>query len=102
MASCKILTKRGGTKAQSAICGPLGPLFYEVDKANTIADSLDNQFTVHDLCDCDYRQQVKATVQALLHTTDEGTPVEFHPCDILKEGQYLKLGKAHGLDGIPN
>jgi hypothetical protein len=45
--------------------------------------------------------QVEATVQALLHTLDEGTPVKFHLCDFLKEMQYLKLGRAYGLDGIP-
>jgi hypothetical protein len=45
----KSLTKRGGPKAQSAIHVPIGPLFYPFDKANAIADSLDNQFTVHDL-----------------------------------------------------
>jgi hypothetical protein len=36
---------------------------------------------------------VEATVQALLHTIDEGTPVKFHPHDVSKEIPYLKLGK---------
>jgi hypothetical protein len=44
----KYLTKRGGLKAPSAIHGPLGPIFYTTDKANIIADCLENQFRVHD------------------------------------------------------
>jgi hypothetical protein len=31
----KSLPKSGGSKAPSAIHGPLGPIFYPVDKANT-------------------------------------------------------------------
>jgi hypothetical protein len=73
----KSLTKKSEPKAPSAIHGPLGPLFYPIDKANAIADCLENQFTAHNLCDCDHRQQVEATVQALLATDDEGTPVKF-------------------------
>jgi hypothetical protein len=75
----KSLTKRGGPKAPSAIHGPLGLLFYPIDKANTTADCLENHFTAHNLCDCDHRQQVEAIVQALLATIDEGTPVKFRP-----------------------
>jgi hypothetical protein len=36
----KSLTKRGGPKAPSAIHGPLGSIFYPIDKANIIADCL--------------------------------------------------------------
>jgi hypothetical protein len=78
----KSLTKRGGPKASPAIHNPLGPLFYPINKANITADCSENQFTVHDLCDCDHKQQVEATVHALLATTDEGTLVKFQPCDI--------------------
>jgi hypothetical protein len=73
----KSLKKRGGPKTPSAIHGPLGPLFYPIDNANATADCLENQFTVHNLCDCDHRQQVEATVQVLLATGDEGAPVKF-------------------------
>jgi hypothetical protein len=45
---------------------------------------------------------VEATVQTLLGIADEGTPVKFRPRDDSKEIQCLKLGKACGLDGIPN
>jgi hypothetical protein len=56
-----------------------------MDKANAIADCLENQFTAHNLCDCDHRQQVGAADQALLATVDEETPVKFRPCDASKE-----------------
>jgi hypothetical protein len=63
---------------------------------------LENQFTAHNLCDYDHRQQVEATINALLATIDKDTPVEFQPCDVSKEIQSLKLRKAYGLDAIPN
>jgi hypothetical protein len=48
------LSKRGGKKAPSANHGTLGPIFYLIDKANIIADCLENQFRAHDLCDGDH------------------------------------------------
>jgi hypothetical protein len=72
----KSLTKRGQPKAPSPIYGPLGPILYAIDKANIIADCLENQFRARDLCDCDYRH-VKAKVEALLPTIDEDTHVKF-------------------------
>jgi hypothetical protein len=50
-AIAKSLTKRGGPKAPPAVHGPLGPIFYPIDKANIIADCLEKQFRAHDLCD---------------------------------------------------
>jgi hypothetical protein len=47
----KFLTETGGTKSPSAIHGPLGPIFYPIDKASIIADCLENQLKEHDLCD---------------------------------------------------
>jgi hypothetical protein len=35
MVYCKSLSKNVGSKAPSAIHGPLGPIFYPDDKANT-------------------------------------------------------------------
>jgi hypothetical protein len=61
----KFLTNRGAPKALSAIRGPLGPIFCAVNKANIIANCLENQFRVHDLCDCDHRRLVEAQVEAL-------------------------------------
>jgi hypothetical protein len=51
----KSLTKRGEPKVPSAILGPLGPIFYPVNKANVIADCLENQFKAQNLCDCAHR-----------------------------------------------
>jgi hypothetical protein len=47
----KSLAKSGGPKTPSEIHGPLGPIFYPIDKANIIADCLENQFRARDLCD---------------------------------------------------
>jgi hypothetical protein len=46
----KSFTKRDGPKAPSAIYGPLGPIFCSVDKVNIIADCLEKEFMLHDLC----------------------------------------------------
>jgi hypothetical protein len=45
---------------------------------------------------------VGAQVEAPLANVDEGSPVNFRPCDVSKEIQSLKLGKACGFDDIPN
>jgi hypothetical protein len=42
------LSKRDGPKASSAIHDPLGPIFYPINKANIIANCLENQFRAHD------------------------------------------------------
>jgi hypothetical protein len=73
MAYCEILHKRGGPNAPSAIQGPLGPILYQIDKANISADGLEDQFTQHDLCDYEHKRQVEARVHALLVTVDEDT-----------------------------
>jgi hypothetical protein len=91
----KSLMERSGPNSWS-----LKPHIYPIGKANTTVGCLENQFTAHNLCDCDHRKQVEAKVQALLANNDEGTPVKFRPCGTLKEIQYLKLEKACGLDGI--
>jgi hypothetical protein len=73
----KSLTEKDGPKAQSAIRSPLGPICFPSHKANVTADCLENQFRVHDLCDCDHRQHVEVQVEALLATVDEDIPVNF-------------------------
>jgi hypothetical protein len=73
----KSLSKSSGPKAPSAIHGPLGPVFYPIDKANITADCLETQFIAHDLCDCDCRGQVGAQVEALLASVDEDISVNF-------------------------
>jgi hypothetical protein len=46
------LSEMAGAKAPSAIHGPLGPIFYPVNKANIIAHCLENQSRAHDLRGC--------------------------------------------------
>jgi hypothetical protein len=53
------------------------------DKANAIADCLENQFTPHDLCDENHERRVEARVQALLEAADSDHPVRIRPCDLL-------------------
>jgi hypothetical protein len=100
----KFLSKRGWPKAPFAVHGSLDLTFYPIDKANIIAGCLENQFRAHDLCDCDcdHRRHVEAQVEALLAVVDEDTPVIFRPCDVSKQIQSLKLGKARDFHGIPN
>jgi hypothetical protein len=45
---------------------------------------------------------VEAQIETLLATVEEDIPVSFRLCDVSKEMQPLKLGKACGFDGIPN
>jgi hypothetical protein len=66
--TAKSLSYNSGPKAPPAIHGPLGSIFYPIDKANIIADCLENQFRAHDLCDCDHRRHVEAQVETLLGT----------------------------------
>jgi hypothetical protein len=87
----KSLIKRARPKAPSAIHGPLNHIFYLIDKANIVADCLENQFTVHALCDCEHRQQLEAELEVLLTAAHEHIPVNFCLCDVSKEIQFFKL-----------
>jgi hypothetical protein len=98
----KFLTKGGGPKAPSVIYDLTGPIFYPTGKAKIIADCLEKQFIPHELCDSYHKIQVEAGDSALLATVGEDIPVKFQPCDVSKEIQSLKLGKASCFDGIPN
>jgi hypothetical protein len=53
-------------RAPTAIHGPSGRKFHLSEKANAIADCLENQFTHHDLCDEEHERRVEARVQGLL------------------------------------
>jgi hypothetical protein len=56
----KSLIKRGEPRAPTASHDPLGLQFLPLEKANAIADCLENQFTPHDLCDENHERWVKA------------------------------------------
>jgi hypothetical protein len=100
----KSLTKRGEPNAPAAIHGSLGPVFYPNEKANvnTSTNYLENLFTPHKVCDTDHERRVEARVQALLTAVDENPPANFRPHDVSKGIRSLKLGKACGIDDIPN
>jgi hypothetical protein len=98
----KSLLKRDGPRAPTAIHGPLGLKFLSLEKANAIADCLENQFTPHDLCDDNQEWRVEARLQALLEAVDNNPPERIRPCDLQKLINSLILRKACGIDGIPN
>jgi hypothetical protein len=51
--------------APAAVHAPLGIPHHPKEKANAKADSLENQFTSHDLCDENYGRYVEVRVQAI-------------------------------------
>jgi hypothetical protein len=78
----KSFVKRDGPKAPSAIHGHLGTKCQPTEKANTIADCLENNFTPHDLYDGNHKWWLETSVQALLEVVDD-TPLEkVRPCDM--------------------
>jgi hypothetical protein len=96
------LMKKDGPKAPTTIHGLLGLKYNPLEKANAIADCLENQFTPNDLCDENHERRVEARVQALLESVDNNPHERIRPCDVLKFIKTLKLRKACGIDGIPN
>jgi hypothetical protein len=50
--------------------------------------------TIHDM--------KKVQVEALLAIVHEDITLNFRTCDVSKEIQSMKLGKARGFEGIPN
>jgi hypothetical protein len=81
----KFLTNSGEPKAPYIMNGPLGPIFYPIDKTNITADYFEHQFTPNEICDYEHKQQVEARVHTLLDIADEDMPVNFRPSDISKE-----------------
>jgi hypothetical protein len=75
----KFLLKRDRPKAPTA--GPLGITYHLNEKANVIADYLENWFTSHDLCDENHERQVETAVQALFASVDDTRLGKVRPCD---------------------
>jgi hypothetical protein len=92
----KSLLKTDGSKAPNAI--------HPSEKANAIADCLENQFTHHDLSDENHGRRVETRVQALLEPVDNKPPPpeRIRPCVLQKRINSLELRKSCGIDGIPN
>jgi hypothetical protein len=78
----KSLMNRDRPRAPTAIHGSSGLKFHPLEKANAIADCLENQFAPYDLCDYNHERRVEARVQALLETVDNSPPERVRPCDL--------------------
>jgi hypothetical protein len=91
----KSLLMRDGPRAPTAIHGASGLKFHPSEKADAITDSLELQFTAHDLCD-------EARVEALLKDVVYGPTQSIRSCFSQKLMNSLKLRKARGILGIPN
>jgi hypothetical protein len=72
----KSLTNRDGPRAPTVIHGLLGLKYHPEDKANAIADCLENQFTPHELCEENHERWVEVRVQALLEAVDSAAPLK--------------------------
>jgi hypothetical protein len=94
--------KRDGPRAPTALHGASGLKFHSSEKANTITDCLEIQFTPHDLCDENHEQRVEARVDALFDSVDDSSPQKITACDLKKLINSLKSKKACGIDGIRN
>jgi hypothetical protein len=90
------------SKEPIAIHGAFGLTFHPLQKANTIADCLENHFTPHDLCDETHKRQMEARVQTLLKAVDNNFLKRIRPWDLQKLVNCLTLKKARGTDDIPN
>jgi hypothetical protein len=76
--------------------------YHPKDKANAIADSLENIFIPHDLSDEKYERRVEDRVQALLEAEDNDPSEKIRPCDLLIIISSLKPRRACGIDDVPN
>jgi hypothetical protein len=58
----------------TAVHGPLGITYNPNEKANAIADCLENQFTPHDVCDENHERRMGTRIKALPVSVDD-TPL---------------------------
>jgi hypothetical protein len=98
----KSLMKRDGSKAPTAVRGPLEITYHPNEKANAIADCLENNFTSHDLCDENHERRAETRVQVLLPSVDDTPSEKLRLCDIQELVKMLKFIKACGFDSIQN
>jgi hypothetical protein len=64
LAYCEFPYETGWTKGTNRL------KFLPIEKANAIADCLENRRTAHDLCNEGHEERVEACVQALLEAKD--------------------------------
>jgi hypothetical protein len=70
----RVLLNRNAPKAPTAIHDYHGLKFLPYEKANAIADCLENRFTHHDLCEEHRQRRVEDLVQDVLETEDTAPP----------------------------
>ncbi|GBN65038.1 putative RNA-directed DNA polymerase from transposon X-element, partial [Araneus ventricosus] len=86
----------------SALNGPTSIAFTNTDKAETIADSLQNQFTLNNLTGTATENRVNHTINEF-NKTDNFPPLPTpNPTDIIKCIRKVSIHKAPGSDGITN
>jgi Reverse transcriptase (RNA-dependent DNA polymerase) len=84
--------------------GKRGMAYSNIDKANALADTLEETFTPHDdICDIDNIELVEYTIEDLesRHTPNEDLELA-SPNEVSRIIRKLKNGKSPGLDGISN
>jgi hypothetical protein len=94
MAHCEVPHKQGWTKGTNCHSWSFRPKISSVDKANAIADCLQNQFTPHDLCEESHEWRVEARVRALLEAVDSDPPERIRPRDLTEITKFLKIEKG--------
>jgi hypothetical protein len=90
-AVAKSFMKSDGPNAPTSVHGSLGITYHTNEKANGIADCLENQFTSHDLCYKNHEWQMETRVQALLTSVDDTLLGKVRPCNIHKLVHWERL-----------
>ncbi|GBN67051.1 putative RNA-directed DNA polymerase from transposon X-element [Araneus ventricosus] len=86
----------------SVLNGPTNIAFTNTDKAETIADSLQNQFPLNNLNDTATENLVTHTINEF-NKTENFPPLSTpNPTDIIKYIRKVNIHKAPGSDGITN
>jgi hypothetical protein len=78
----KLLTKRNEPEPPTAVHGTLRIIYHPKEKANAIADYLENQFASNDMCDENHERRVETRVEALLASVDDTLSAKVRPCAI--------------------
>jgi hypothetical protein len=96
MAYSEIAYEKGWKKGTNHSSWPFRNNTSPNQKAIAIADSTENQFTSHDLCD-ENHERVWSRLKAVLSSVDDNSFGRVRPCDLHKVVNTLQLRKAFGL-----
>jgi uncharacterized protein YlaI len=97
----RAMLNRNAAKVTTAFHGYSDLKFLPYNKANAIAECLENRFTHHYMCDESHERRVENIVQDIIETENTATWKK-KPCDLKKLIKSLKFKKACGIDGIQN